>query len=193
MALGYVFGTLYGTGIAVEQRRRWLLSLGLGAVLLFILLRWFNLYGEPHPWERQSSFLFSLISFLNTTKYPPSLQFLLMTIGPALIFLSAMEPLGDHLPTPVIVFGKVPFFFYVVHLYVIHGLAMLWLVYQGRDWHQYILSVREIMSGALRDAGLSLGWVYGIWIAVILLLYPICKWYQNYRAKNPAKWWLRYL
>jgi hypothetical protein len=137
--------------------------------------------------------VFSLISFLNTTKYPPSLQFLLMTIGPALIFLSVIEPLANRLPKPVIVFGKVPFFFYIVHLYVIHALAMFWLVYQGRDWHQYILSAREIMSGTLRNVGLSLGAVYGIWMVVILLLYPICKRYQNYRAKNPAKRWLRYL
>ncbi len=193
MALGYGFGSLYQNNFPVEQRRRWLLRIGVGAVVLFILLRGFNLYGEPHAWERQSSLVFSLISFLNTTKYPPSLQFLLMTLGPALIFLSAIEPLGNRLLRPVIVFGKVPFFFYIVHLYVIHALAMLWLVYQGRDWHQYILSAREIMSGTLRNVGLSLGAVYGIWMVVILLLYPICKWYQNYRASHPAKWWLRYL
>ena len=193
MALGYGFGSLYHNDVPAEQRRRWLLCIGVGAVVLFIFLRGFNLYGEPHAWERQPSFVFSLISFLNTTKYPPSLQFLLMTIGPALIFLAAIDPLGDHLPKPVIVFGKAPFFFYIVHLYVIHALAMLWLVYQGRDWHQYILSARAMMSGTLRNAGLSLGWVYGIWMVVILLLYPICKWYQNYRAKNPAKWWLSYL
>jgi len=193
MALGYGFGSLYQDDFPVEQRRQWLLRIGVGAVILFILLRGSNLYGEPHVWERQPSLVFSLISFLNTTKYPPSLQFLLMTIGPALMFLSAIEPLGNRLPKPVIVFGNVPFFFYIVHLYIIHSLAVLWLVYQGRDWHQYILSAREIMSGALRDAGLRLGWVYGIWIAVILLLYPICKRYQNYRAKNQTKWWLPYL
>jgi len=193
MALGYGFGSLYQNDFPTEQRRQWLLCIGVSVIVLFIFLRGFNLYGEPHAWERRSSLVFSLISFLNTTKYPPSLQFLLMTIGPALIFLSAIEPLGNHLPKPVIVFGKVPFFFYIVHLYLIHALAMLWLVYQGRDWHQYILSAREIMSGTLRDVGLSLAAVYGIWIAVILLLYPICKWHQNYRAKNPAKWWLRYL
>src|SRR5215208_922322 len=131
MALGYGFGSLYRDDFPVAERKRWLLRIGVGAVVLFIFLRGFNLYGEPHPWERQPSLVFSLISFLNTTKYPPSLQFLLMTIGPALIFLSAIEPLGNRLPKPVIVFGRVPFFFYIVHLYVIHGLAMLWLVYQG--------------------------------------------------------------
>jgi hypothetical protein len=132
------------------------------------------------------------MSFLNTTKYPPSLQFLLMTIGPALLFLAAIEPFGSRIAKPLIVFGRVPFFFYIVHLYVIHALAMLLLVYEGRDWHQYILSARAIMSGALSSFGLSIGAVYIVWILVILLLYPMCRWYQNYRAKNPSKWWLSY-
>jgi uncharacterized membrane protein len=193
MALGYVFGAFYKKDFPTLQRRRWLLSIGMGATLLFLILRGFNLYGESHPWQTQDSFVFSLISFLNTTKYPPSLHFLLMTIGPGLIFLSAIESPGIRFPKPVIIFGRVPFFFYIVHLYVVHSLATLLLVYQGRDWHQYILSARGIMSGTLRNFGLSLGAVYVIWIAVVASLYPLCKWYQTYRENHPAKWWLRYL
>jgi len=193
MALGYVFGAFYQKDFPAEQRRRWLLRIGIGTTLLFMLLRNFNLYGEPQPWQTQSSFVFSLMSFLNTTKYPPSLHFLLMTIGPALIFLSAMEPFGKRLPTPVITFGKVPFFFYIIHLYVIHALAMLLLVYEGRDWHQYILSARGIMSGTLRNFGLGLGAVYVVWILVVASLFPFCKWYQTYRENHPMKWWLSYL
>ncbi|HEX9385850.1 MAG TPA: heparan-alpha-glucosaminide N-acetyltransferase domain-containing protein [Anaerolineales bacterium] len=193
MALGYGFGSLYQNDFPAEQRRRWLLSIGISATLLFIILRGFHFYGEPHSWRTQDSFVFSLMSFLNTTKYPPSLQFLLMTMGPALILLSVIEAFGNRLPKPAVVFGKVPFFFYIVHLYVIHALAIVWLVYEGRDWHQYILSARGIMSGALSNFGLSLGAVYFVWILVILLLYPICRWYQNYRANNPSKPWLSYL
>jgi uncharacterized membrane protein len=193
MALGYVFGAFYQKGFPSVQRTRWLLRIGMGATLLFIILRGFNLYGEPHHWQTQDSFMFSLMSFLNTTKYPPSLHFLLMTIGPALIFLAVIEPFGNRLPKPVIIFGRVPFFFYVVHLFVIHALAMLLLIYEGRDWHQYILSAREIMSGALRNFGLSLGAMYVVWIMVVGLLYPLCQWYQTYREKHPAKWWLSYL
>jgi len=193
MALGYVCGTLYQENFPAEQRRRWLFRIGAGAILLFIILRGFNLYGEPHPWQIQGSFAFSLMSFLNTTKYPPSLHFLLMTMGPALVFLSAVEPLGNHLPRPVIVFGKVPFFFYVIHLYLIHALALLLLSYKGHDWHQYILSARALTSGALSNFGLGLGAVYLVWALVILLLYPICKWYQHYRENNPSSWWLSYL
>lgn len=193
MALGYSFGSIYQTSFPAEQRRRRLLSIGISATVLFIILRSFNLYGEPHPWRTQDSFVFSLMSFLNTTKYPPSLQFLLMTLGPALILLSVMEAFGNHIPEPIIVFGRVPFFFYIVHLYVIHALAIVLLIYEGRDWHEYILSARRIMSGTLSDVGLSLGAVYAIWILVILLLYPICRWYQKYRENHPSKWWLSYL
>jgi uncharacterized membrane protein len=192
MALGYIFGQLYATDIAVERRRRWLLTVGLAATLLFLVLRGFHLYGEPQDWQPRGSFIFSLMSFLNTTKYPPSLQFLLMTMGPALIFLAAIEPLAGRLPRPAIIFGRVPFFFYIVHLYVIHALAMLLLAYAGHDPGEYILSARGIRSGALRDFGLSLGAVYVIWLAVVGLLYPVCKWYQTYR-ENHRRWWLRYL
>ena len=192
MALGYVFGAFYKKDFPVEQRGRWLLTIGICATLLFIFLRGFNLYGEPHPWQVQDSPAFSLMSFLNTTKYPPSLHFLLMTMGPALIFLSAIETLGHRPTRPAIVFGRVPFFFYIVHLYVIHALAMLLLVYQGRDWSEYILSARGIASGSLSNFGLSLEAVYLVWILAVILLYPLCKWYQKYREHNPSKWWLSY-
>jgi uncharacterized membrane protein len=193
MAVGYVSGTLYGKDFPVGQRKRWLLTVGIFATLLFIFLRGFNLYGEPHPWQIRDSPVFSLMSFLNTTKYPPSLHFLLMTMGPALIFLSAIEAPGHRLAGPVIVFGKVPFFFYIVHLYLIHALAMLLLVYQGRDWSEYIMSARGIASGSLTNFGLSLQAVYLVWVLVVILLYPLCKWYQKYREDNPSKWWLSYL
>ncbi|MGZ9164916.1 MAG: DUF1624 domain-containing protein [Anaerolineales bacterium] len=193
MALGYVFGALYKKDFPVEQRRGWLLTIGICATLPFIALRGFNLYGEPRHWQIQDSPAFSLISFLNTTKYPPSLHFLLMTMGPALIFLSAIGALRHRQAQPVIVFGRVPLFFYIIHLYVIHALAMLLLVYQGRDGSEYILSARGIASGTLSNFGLSLEAVYLTWILVIIFLYPLCKWYQKYREDNPSKWWLSYL
>jgi uncharacterized membrane protein len=193
MALGYVCGALYKKDFPVERRRRWLLTMGICATLLFIALRGFNLYGEPHAWQTQDSPTFGLMSFLNTTKYPPSLQFLLMTMGPALIFLSAIEAVGHRLARPVIIFGRVPLFFYIVHLYIIHALAMLLLVYQGRDWSEYILSARGIASGSLSNFGLRLEAVYIVWILIVLLLYPLCRWYQKYRENNPSKWWLSYL
>jgi hypothetical protein len=116
-----------------------------------------------------------------------------MTLGPALILLSAIESISVRFASPMIVFGRVPFFFYILHLYVIHALALLLLMYEGRGWHQSILSARGIMSGALRDFGLNLGAVYVIWIFIVILLYPLCRRYQQYRESHPAQWWLSYL
>jgi uncharacterized membrane protein len=193
MALGYVCGTLYKPGFSADVRRRLLVVIGSCATLLFVFLRGLNLYGEPFEWGVQASSIFMVMSFLNTTKYPPSLQFLLMTMGPALIFLSVSESIASRAIKPVLVFGKVPFFFYVVHLYLIHALATLWLVHSGRDWHEYILSARALQSGTLMRFGLELGGVYLIWIFVIALLYPLCNWYQKYKADNRNKWWLSYI
>ncbi|HLO15878.1 MAG TPA: heparan-alpha-glucosaminide N-acetyltransferase domain-containing protein [Anaerolineales bacterium] len=176
MALGYVFGSFYQKDYPADQRRLWLVTIGICATLLFLLLRSLNWYGGPHPWSTQRSWIFSLMSFLNTTKYPPSLHFLLMTMGPALIFVLIIEPLGNRLAKPVIVFGRVPFLFYILHLYLIHALAMLLLVYKGHNWREYILSASGIMSGTLRNFGLSLEAVYVIWVLVIVLLYSLCKW-----------------
>ena len=193
MALGYVFGAFYKKDFPVEQRKRWLLIIGVCATLLFVALRGLNLYGEPHHWQTQDSSALSLMSFLNTTKYPASLHFLLMTMGPALIFLSVVERVGYRLASPVLVFGRVPFFFYIIHLYIIHALAMLMLVYEGRDWSEYILSARGIASGTLSNFGLRPEAVYIVWILVTLLLYPLCRWYQKYRENYPSRWWLSYL
>jgi len=192
MAVGYVSGTFYTKDVPVERRRRWLMIIGISVTLLFFLLRGFNLYGEPRLWREQNSLVFSAMSFLNTTKYPPSLHFLLMTIGPALIFLSISESIKGPIVAPFKVFGRAPFFFYVIHLYFIHALALLWLVSAGRDWHAYILSARAITSGSLSSFGLGLEAVYLIWMLVILSLYPLCRWYQKYRENNPSRW-LRYL
>ena len=142
----------------------------------FFLLRGFNSYGEPRPWTAQNTFIFTAMSFLNTTKYPPSLQFMLMTMGPALIVLALSERIRHRVTIPVVVFGRVPFFFYIVHLYLIHGLAVLMLVYFGRNWREYILSTEGLSSGALSNFGLRLEAVYLVWTLLILLLYPVCSW-----------------
>ena len=191
MALGYGFGKFYTREYSAMNRRVWLLGIGLGAVMLFLALRGFDLYGEPRPWSTQNSSIFTILSFLNTTKYPPSLHFLLMTMGPALIFLSLSEGIRHRITTPIVVFGKVPFFFYIIHLYLIHGLATL--VLSSSDWSEYILSAERLTSGALSNFGFGLGVVYLVWVVVILLLYPLCRWYQKYKESHPEQWWLRYL
>ncbi|HKI53466.1 MAG TPA: heparan-alpha-glucosaminide N-acetyltransferase domain-containing protein [Anaerolineales bacterium] len=193
MALGYVFGTLYKPDFDSTKRRKILLWTGLIATSLFLILRGFNLYGEPNTWSEQSTTIYSVLSFLNTTKYPPSLHFLLMTIGPALIFLSVSEKVQSRILQPIITFGKVPFFFYIAHLYFIHLLASAFLVYQGQGWDAYVISAGEIMSGRLGRFGVRLDAVYVIWMVVIMMLYPLCRWYQAYKEGHPEKRWLSYL
>lgn len=193
MALGYVFGIFYAKDFDEVRRRRLLLLIGLGAVALFLALRGLNLYGEPDSWSTQGTSLFTVLAFLNTSKYPPSLHFLLMTIGPALIFLALSKRMRPRTTNPIVVFGRVPFFFYILHLYLIHAFAMLALVFVGRDWSEYILTAGAISSGTLNSFGVRIEAVYIIWIMLIVLLYPLCKWFQKYRENHPTKWWLSYL
>lgn len=193
MALGYVFGIFYARNFDEERRRRWLVLIGLGAVVLFLALRGFNLYGEPDSWSMQDTSLFTVMALLNTSKYPPSLHFLLMTLGPALIFLALSERVRLRNTNLIVVFGRVPFFFYILHLYFIHAFAMFALVFAGRDWREYILTARAISSGTLSSFGLRIEAIYIIWILLLVLLYPLCRWYQRYKEKTPTKWWLSYL
>jgi uncharacterized membrane protein len=193
MALGYVFGNLFRRDFPAVKRTLWLLGVGIGATLLFILLRQSNAYGESTSWQTQGSTMFTLISFLNTTKYPPSLQFILMTMGPALIFLALSEYAHIRETNPLVVFGRVPFFFYVTHIYFIHALALLALEYSGWDWREYILSAEAFLSGRLASFGYGLEAVYVIWAAVVVISYPLCRGYQKFRENHPAWWWLGYV
>ena len=193
MMLGYVFGVLYQKDFDAGKRGKWLLWMGIGAVLIFILLRAFNIYGDASHWSQQKSFIFSIMSFLNTTKYPPSLLFLLMTIGPSLIFIYLTENIRNKVTSFFVIFGRVPFFFYVMHVFVIHLLSLLGIIYAGRNFSNIVLTAKSFITESLADYGYSLYVVYLVWILVIIFMFPLCKWYNEYKANNRAKWWLSYL
>ena len=193
MAVGYVFGSIYKSDFDSAKRKRVLLQIGVSSIVLFFILRGFKLYGESNLWKEQSTVIYSVLSFLKTTKYPPSLQFLLMTVGPTFIVLAFSDGIQNRFSKPIIILGKVPLFFYIIHLYFIHLLATVYLVYEGQSWNAYVISAREIMSGRLGGFGLDLVWVYIIWVLVILVLYPMCRWYQGYKENHPEKRWLGYL
>jgi len=193
MAFGFVFGLLMRA--PEKQRAIGCIAIGTGAAALFVVSRWFGLYGEPQPRAEYGSTLRTTLSFINTTKYPPSLQFLLMTLGPAIAALPALEKLGS-LPRgaavldPVVTFGRVPFFYYLLHLPLINlaSVAYAWTQGWPGSWWFAILSGGRTPE----EYRPNLWMVYSVWIAVVVLLYPACRWFARVRAGR-SWWWLRYL
>ena len=192
MALGYCLGRLFTAEITSVVRRRRLVQLGVGAITLFIVLRAINTYGDAALWVDQPTFMFDLLSFLNTTKYPPSLLYLCMTLGPALLFLAWAEGRQFRWSTPFVTFGRVPYFYYMLHIYLIHVLATIAMLLQGQPVNETVLSATMDVT-RYADNGFSLWVVYAVWIAVVLMLYFPCRWYAAYRAAHRDKWWLSYL
>ena len=191
MSLGYCFGSLYSSSI--DHRKRLLNIIGFSAIALFFILRGINNYGNPSQWVPYDNFSQTIISFLSPSKYPPSLMYLLMTLGPAFIFLANVENLKGRVVNFFITFGRVPFFFYILHLYLIHLIAMLLAELSGFGWHIMILSDWVVSVPELKGYGFGLWVVYAVWVVVILLLYPVCKKFDAYKQAHKAKWWLSYL
>jgi uncharacterized membrane protein len=193
MAGGYCLGEVFLW--EADRRRRFLLRLGLLLSVAFLVLRAVNVYGDPSPRTHQASALLSVLSFLNTTKYPPSLEFLLMTLGPALILLSWLDGLRFSSSNPLIVFGRVPFFYYVGHLVVIHAGAILlnFLRYGNKP---FLWLAAPSMGGPRElfppDYGFDLWVVYAFWIATVAILYPACLWFSRLKQRR-HDWWLSYL
>jgi len=194
MAAGFCFGHILLWD--PEPRRAFLARLGLGLTVAFVALRAWNHYGDPAQWSHQPTSLFTVLSFLNTTKYPPSLQFLLMTLGPAVFALACLEGPRFSSRNPLIVFGRVPFFFFLFHMALAHGFAVLLPAFRY-GFHSFLLLPPPSLAGP-RDAfpadyGFSLPTTYLVWVAVIGTSYPVCLWYANLKNRRRDLWWLRYL
>ena len=193
MALGYYFGSLYDKSFDNSKRKKLLNSIGIIAVATFVVLRLANLYGDPKQFKEFGSFSQNLISFLNPNKYPPSLLYLLMTLGAAFLFLANTEKLKGRIVNFFCTFGRVPFFYYILHIYIIHIIAMIMAQISGWGWKKMILSTFIAFEPNMKGYGYSLWIVYVIWISVILLLYPLCKKFDKYKQTHKEKWWLSYL
>ena len=191
-AVGYGLGQLY-RGDA-ERRRKVLLRLGLALIVAFVLVRFANVYGDPAPWRSQASAIMTLVSFFNVTKYPPSLSFLLMTLGPALIFLSLMERKTPPGLRPAVVFGHVPLFYFVLHLALIHVLAVIVCLVRFGDASGMFASptLGQYPFTPPPGWGFSLPGVYLWWAIVVVLMYPACVWFAGLKARRDD-WWLSYL
>ncbi len=193
MALGYVFGNLYVKDFDPLVRKKWLWRLGIASILLFFLIRGLNVYGDLVPWSVQKNTIYTVLSFFNVAKYPPSLAFLLITLGPSFLFLLVTEKVQNRLSNFLLVFGRVPFFYYLLHIFIIHLGALLGLAVLGKDWTLMIITQENFMNPELAKYGYSLGIVYLVWVAVVLISYPLCKKYMLYKAANKHKKWLSYL
>ena len=195
MAAGFGAAEIYQWEPA--HRRRALRAAGAIGVAGFMAVRALNVYGDPSPWVTQPTAAFTALSFLNTTKYPPSLSFLLMTLGPAMWLLAGLERAGLSARHPLVVFGRVPFAYYVTHFWMLHlaAAAMAFARYGPATW-QFLWQPLPSMGGTRAlfpgDLGVSLGAVYAAWILLVASLYPACVWLSNLKARR-RDWWLSYL
>jgi uncharacterized membrane protein len=201
MAAGFAFGTV----LLRTDRRKCILALGVTVTVLFYSLRAINLYGNgiaglpfgyPRsggPWSVQSSHLLTAVSFFNTLKYPPSLDYLLMTLGPSLILLGLLDRVKAErgLSRILMVFGRVPLFYYILHLYLIHIIAIV----AALAFHQPVWLGSVIADNFQRPSGYGhgLSFIYAAWILAVVILYPPCRWFMNFRTQHRHWRWLRYL
>lgn len=191
MLVGYAIGPIYGAAFDAARRRRLLLRAGVALLALFLVFRAFNLYGDPAPWSVQKTGVLTLLSLLNVTKYPCSLLYLSMTLGVALVVLALTEGVRGRFARIVIVYGNVPFFYYIIHWYLI-GLSNIVLFYLQGFHSNQIINPHLPFLFQPDGYGTNLAGLYGIWLLVIVILYLPCRWYSRYKRTH-RQWWLSYL
>ena len=195
MAAGYAFGSILI--LEPAQRNKLCLQIGLGAIVLFVVLRGFNLYGDPRPWSfpenNPNSGILAFLSFLNTTKYPASLSFLLMTLGPVIALVPLLERARGAVTEWIALFGRVPFFFYMLHIPLIHALALIVSLITLGEVSPWLFA-NHPMGNPPPPEGYTwgLGMLYLVWAVAIVMLYYACRWFADLKTRR-TEWWLRYL
>lgn len=191
MLIGFSIGHWYNQSFDTKKRQKLLFYSGLSLFISFIVLRYLNWYGNPLPRKEYIDPLKNLFSFLNVSKYPPSLQYYGMTLGPALMLLSGIENVKNRFTKLMMVYGNVPFFYYVLHFYLIHFILVIVFFCSGYGVNDIIPKQSPFLFRP-DNFGFSLAIVYVIWLSVVALLYQPCIWFQKYKATH-QQWWLRYL
>jgi uncharacterized membrane protein len=187
-AVGYALGQVFSW--LQKDRQRFFLRCGIALTLAFVLVRLANVYGDPIPWTAQASFWRTIRSFLNATKYPPSMLFLLMTLGPALLVLYALDRGTPRALGPALTFGKVPLFYFLLHLPLIHLLAVIFCAirYNAVYWMFESPTLDRYPFTRPPGWGYSLPVVYAVWIGVVVALYPLCRWFADVKARRTDTW-----
>ncbi|MFC4477442.1 DUF1624 domain-containing protein [Flavobacterium chungangensis] len=190
MLIGFATGKFFEW--TEEKRKQLFTKIGLTALVLFIIIRFVNIYGDPALWTTQKNVVFTFLSFINVTKYPPSLLFCLATLGIMFLLLAFAEQFTNSIKKVYLVYGKVPLFYFVVHFYVIHFLTLLMLFAQGFSFSQFEFATGTFGRPKGIESGLSLWLIYLIWIFVVVLLYKPCQWFGKYKSEHKY-WWLQYI
>ncbi|MEO6456141.1 MAG: heparan-alpha-glucosaminide N-acetyltransferase domain-containing protein, partial [Ginsengibacter sp.] len=191
MVMGYCFGKLF-LKFDGNKRKKMLILLGCIVLLFFVVLRYTNTYGDPGKWSIQKNSLYTFLSFINLRKYPPSLLYMCATVGLALVFLAFTTNANNRLSRFITVYGRVPFLYYVLHFFLIHAVSAGLFFARGHAVQEGMHTGQEIPNFIIPGEGVSLGFVYLIWICIVLCLYPVCKWFSEYKRTH-TNWWLSYL
>ena len=190
MLLGFGCGSLFL--IPAVKRNRLFLWIGFSCLLLFTGLRLGNLYGDPLPWAPQKNAVYTFLSFINVTKYPPSFLYDLVMLGIMFLLLGVAENFKNSFSRIISLYGKVPLFYYLLHWYVLHGIMLVMVFVQGFSWTDLVFGAFQFGRPQV-GSGVGLAGVYLIWFLVVVALYPLCKWFAHYKAAHAQKEWLRFL
>jgi uncharacterized membrane protein len=190
MLVGFASGKFFA--LTGEKRKSLFVKIGFSALFFFILIRYLNFYGDAVRWSPQQSVVFSFLSFMNVSKYPPSLLFCLVTLGIMFIMLAFAEGAKNQFVTIAAVYGKVPLFYFLLHFFLIHLLMLAMLFLQGFHWAQLDFASGSFGRPKGLQSGVALWVIYLIWIGVVVLLYKPCLWFGNYKAAH-KKGWLKYI
>lgn len=184
MMLGFWLGRFYH-GNSQPQRRRILITAGASMVLLFVVIRLINIYGDPAPWLPMETPTLTFMSFLNATKYPPSLVFVLMTIGPVLILLGLIDPAGGKPGGVFLTIGREPLLYFLIHFLIIHASALAWyMIDSGKSWQEIDTHIAAGLGGLPPGSGIGLPGTYVAWITVVAISYAVCRWYTQYKRTH---------
>ena len=189
MMVGYSLGSLYAKDFLPASRKKILRNIGWILIILFFVLRGINIYGDLVPWSQQKSTIATILSFFNVTKYPPSLLYLCMTIGPGLLVLLWLESKKESWQQFVVIFGRVPLFYYLLHFLVIHTVCTIVFFVNG---HTLAQAGDGQFGFRPNDFGYDLWVVYLLWAALVVGIYPLCKRYSQFKGTH-SYWWLSYL
>jgi uncharacterized membrane protein len=193
MIMGYCAGIFFTSSFTPESRRKITLAIGLGLLAIFVILRSINGYGDPHPWTSQNTALKTFLAFMKVHKYPPSFMYMAVTIGISFILLSVLERVRNRFTQITTVFGRTALFYYALHFLVMHIALTILFFIQGKHTVQEAIDAEMPFLFVMPGEGFSLGVVYILWITLVVLLYPICSWYDRYKTNHKDTWWLSYL